>query len=341
MSNKIVSRLVVLLLSSLLFAGTGLASAGASDKTDFDFGARLKLLGTFDDNGNAFDLDDARISASAKRGIFAGKIQLEYSDSDLFLKDGFASAAFNKYATVTAGRFKMPTGQNIAQSSYDSITWEKNTVASDWLSPQQGNRGDGIAVAGSAVAGDGASVTYNIGVFDSGDYDAGAIYAGRGTIAFDGVPGLDIGVTVQSEEDAAGAGKDFFGVGVDARYTATLPDVGDVVLSGGWNDYDLDGAAYFPGTGLNAGDGFYVEAATTLTETATVASIPIQFQPFFKYQSFDYTGFNGKQERWDAGINLILDGVFDETKLTVNFFTDDPVVCCNNDGVLLGVKTTF
>jgi hypothetical protein len=73
----------------------------------------------------------------------------------------------------------------------------------------------------------------------------------------------------------------------------------------------------------------------------SVASIPVAFQPFFKYQQFDYEGLSGDQERWDAGVNFLLDGVFESTKLTVNWFDDSSVVCCDNDGVLLGVKTTF
>ncbi|MCP4125217.1 MAG: hypothetical protein GY751_26090 [Bacteroidetes bacterium] len=336
-----VKYILISLLSVCLFSFPALAEGASADKTTFDIGGRLQVLGTFDDNGNNFDLNDARVHVGATRGIFVGAIQLAYDGSDLYLKDGFTTASFNEYAKVKAGRFKMPTGRNTEQTTYDSITWYKNTVASDWLSPERDNRGDGIAVSGSVAAGKDAAVTYNLGVFDSGDYNAGAIYAGRGTIAFDGAPGLNIGLTIQSEEDAKGPGKDFFGIGVDATYAIALKGAGDVIVNGGWNDYDLDGATYFPGTGLNAGDGFYVETAITLEETATVASIPVQFQPFFKYQSFDYEGLGSKQERWDVGVNFLLDGVFDATKLTVNFFTDDPVVCCNNDGVLLGVKTSF
>jgi hypothetical protein len=181
-------------------------------------------------------------------------------------------------------------------------------------------------------------------VFDSGNYKGDAIYAGRGTIELEQAPGLSAGLTIQSESNAVGAGKDFFGIGVDAQYITDLKGAGAVVISGGWNDYDLDGASYFPGTGLNAGNGFYVEGAITLDKdhTVTIASIPVAFQPFLKYQQFDYAGLSGgDQERWDAGINFLLDGVFDTTKLTFNYFNDDLYVCCDNDGVLVGVKTSF
>jgi predicted outer membrane repeat protein len=178
-------------------------------------------------------------------------------------------------------------------------------------------------------------------VFDGNSSTGGAIYAGRGTLALAEVSGLNIGLTVQSQDDAVASGKDFFGIGVDAQYTTDLKDAGAVVVSGGWNDYDLDGASYFPGTGLNAGNGFYVEGAITLNQTVAVASIPVAFQPFLKYQQFDYDGLSGDQERWDAGVNFLLEGVFESTKLTVNWFDDSSITCCDNDGVLLGIKTTF
>jgi hypothetical protein len=338
-----------LITAFAIFANEGVAEQSASSdtaapvKTAFDIGGNLQVLGTFDNNGNNFDLNDARIHLGATRGIFLGEIQIAYDGSDLYLKDGFTKASFNDYAKVKAGRFKLPTGRNIEQTTYDSITWYKNTVASNWLSPERDYRGDGIAVSGAAAAGKGASITYNVGVFDSGNYNADAIYAGRGTIAFEQVPGLNVGVTIQSEGNAIVTGKDFFGVGVDAQYTTDLKNAGAVVISGGWNDYDLDGASYFPGTGLNAGNGFYVEGAITLDKdhTVTIASIPVAFQPFLKYQQFDYAGLVGDQERWDAGVNFLLEGVFESTKLTFNYFNDDPYVCCDNDGFLLGVKTSF
>jgi len=340
--KKSVKCLVISLLASLLCVAPSLADdSAAADQTAFDLSGRLALLGTFDDDGNAFDLDNARLKGNASRGIYSGTIQLQYSDSDLFLKDGYIGAAFNDLANVKAGRFKMPTDRDTTQSSYDSITWNKNKVSSKWLSPQRSSRGDGVAISGGVAAGEGASVTYYAGVFDGNSSTGDAIYAARGTLALAEVEGLNIGVTIQSQNDAIAANKDFFGVGVDAQYTTNLKDAGAVVVSGGWNDYDLDGATYFPGSGLNAGDGFYVEGSITLNDTSTVASIPVSFQPFLKYQQFDFEGFSGDQERWDAGVNFLLEGVFESTKLTVNWFDDSSVTCCDNDGVLLGIKTTF
>jgi hypothetical protein len=339
--KKSVKCLVVSLMASLLCVAPSFAAEDAADKTAFDLSGRLALLGTFDDNGNAFDLDNARLKGNASRGIFSGTIQLQYSDSDLFLKDGYIGAAFNDLANVKAGRFKMPTDRDTTQSSYDSITWNKNKVSSKWLSPQKSSRGDGVAISGGVAAGEGASVTYYAGVFDGNSTTGGAIYAGRGTLALAEVSGLNVGLTIQSQDDAVAINKDFFGVGVDAQYTTDLKDAGAIVVSGGWNDYDLDGATYFPGTGLNAGNGFYVEGAITLNQTVAVASIPVAFQPFLKYQQFDFEGFSGDQERWDAGVNFLLEGVFESTKLTVNWFDDSSVTCCDNDGVLLGIKTTF
>lgn len=339
--KKSVKCLVVSLMASLLCVAPSFAAEDAADKTAFDLSGRLALLGTFDDNGNAFDLDNARLKGNASRGIFSGTIQLQYSDSDLFLKDGYIGAAFNDLANVKAGRFKMPTDRDSTQSSYNSITWNKNKVSSKWLSPQKSSRGDGVAISGGVAAGEGASVTYYAGVFDGNSTTGGAIYAGRGTLALAEVSGLNVGLTIQSQDDAVAINKDFFGVGVDAQYTTDLKDAGAIVVSGGWNDYDLDGATYFPGTGLNAGNGFYVEGAITLNQTVAVASIPVAFQPFLKYQQFDFEGFSGDQERWDAGVNFLLEGVFESTKLTVNWFDDSSVTCCDNDGVLLGIKTTF
>ena len=330
------------MITVLLCATTASAETEieVAENTVVGIEGRAKLLATFDDNGDSFDLDDARLKVNATRGIFKGTIQLDYSDSELFVRDGYVSGAFRDLLNFKAGRFKMHTDRNTTQSSYSSVTWLKNEISSKWESPQQGNRGDGVAFSGAVAPGSGVDLTYYTGVFDGND--GGVIVAARAGVSYEKVSGLNVGVTFQYQDDAFNDKQDFVGIGVDAQYALSIAQ-GDLVVDAGFNNYDLDDAVYAPGDGLNAGQGYYAEASYVVNDGKVdiTPHLPITPQPFFKYQYFDYDdGVSGSHDRYDAGVNLLLN-VFDSTKLTVNYFNDTPVGGNTNDGVFLGLKTTF
>lgn len=339
--SKYFTYLIVSLMTALLCATAGSAAEfEVAEGTVIELGAKAKLLGTFDDEGNSFALDDARIKVGASKGIFSGAIQLDYSDSEVFLKDGYVVGAFSDLANVKAGRFKMPTDRNTQMSSYSSVTWLKNKISSKWESPQQGNRGDGVAVSGSVTPTAGLDAAYNVGVFDGND--GGAIFAVRGSASYDKAPGLNVGLTFQGQNDAFVGGQDFIGFGIDAQYALSIKE-GDLLVDAGFNTYDLDGAAYTPGTGLNAGEGYYVSTSFVVNDGKfdALPGLSITPQPFFKYQNFAYDdGVSGSHDRFDLGVNLLAD-VFESTKLTINYFHDTPVDGISNDGVFLGLKTVF
>ena len=192
----------------------------------------------------------------------------------------------------------------------------------------------GLILAGEASA---SSPLTALGVFQ-GVQTNNALVAGR--FGAD-VGGLDLGFVFQTQKDADLTGSsDFFGWNIDAAYSKKLGP-GTATVDGGFFQYDLDGAAYVPGAGLNEGLGGYVVGAYALDDYALKAGkLTVTPQPFVRYQNFQFDGANdGEQVRWDAGANLILHEATN-TKLTVNYFNDE-LQGITNEGVLVGIQFAF
>jgi hypothetical protein len=264
----------------------------------------------------------------------------EFSDRWMNVLDASVGTALHgDLANVKAGRFLIPADRNIADAPYHTTAWYGTDVVSKWSSPQSSFRGDGVSVSGTTAAGPGIDVGYNVGVFDGGG-TGDALYAARADIAGAHLAGLAFGVNLQAQNDAFGAGQDFFGFGVDALYTAAVPP-GTVTVSASFADYDLDGAAYTPGTGRNAGKGYSAGASILLNKAAAVASVAFAAEPFILYQNFDYAdGATGSNERFDVGANFHLTD-FAGSKVTVGYFNDDPASGPTNDGIIVGLQVAF
>ncbi len=318
-----------------LFANEGAAAEGASSDqkhpttTAVTLGAESRAAGVFDNNGNNFDLENVRLNATVSKSGFDAVASVQYDGSDLNVLDAsLGTALYKDLADVKVGRFLVPADRNASKDLYGLTTWDGTGVVSKWASPQDSGRGDGASVSGSVDAPEGFGLAYSVGLFDGGRGDA--LVAARVDLTVAKLEGLALGVNIQSQSDAFRGNRDFFGVGVDALYTTTV-DPGTVTLSASFADYDLDGARYTRGVGRNAGSGFSVGAAIALAKAQKVASLNVGFEPFFLYQSFDYD---------DVGANFNL-ADFAGSKVTVQYFNEDPARGASNDGAIVGLQVVF
>jgi hypothetical protein len=299
---------------------------------------KARASGLFDNAGNGFSVGNARLGAGVSKGILDADLSFQYDGSDFNLLGASASASLYKdYVNVTAGRFLVPAGKNAMDDIYGTTEWNGTSVIAKWASPQETNRGDGVAVAGSAAVGGGVDVAYNVGVFDGGAGDA--LIAARADVSIASVEGLAIGIVVQSQGDAVGAGNDYLGWGLDASYSRSLSP-GLLTVSGAYNHYDLDGAAYVPTVGLNAGDGFTV-GASMLLNASIPSPIAVQAEPFVRYQRFSYAdGVSGSTDRVDLGANFEITELAG-SKLALNYFHEESLDLDNNDGFIIGLQFEF
>ena len=328
-----------------LFANEGAAAEGASSDqkhpttTAVTLGAESRAAGVFDNNGNNFDLENVRLNATVSKSGFDAVASVQYDGSDLNVLDAsLGTALYKDLADVKVGRFLVPADRNASKDLYGLTTWDGTGVVSKWASPQDSGRGDGASVSGSVDAPEGFGLAYSVGLFDGSRGDA--LVAARVDLTVAKLEGLALGVNIQSQSDAFRGNRDFFGVGVDALYTTTV-DPGTVTLSASFADYDLDGARYTRGVGRNAGSGFSVGAAIALAKAQKVASLNVGFEPFFLYQSFDYDEYrSGDVERFDVGANFNL-ADFAGSKVTVQYFNEDPARGASNDGAIVGLQVVF
>jgi len=322
-----------------IFVNEGAAEEAASGDTAVTLGADSRAAGVFDNKGNSFDLENVRLNATVSKSGFDAIASVQYDGSDLNVLDAsLGTALYKDLADVKVGRFLIPADRNASKDLYGLTTWDGTGVVSKWASPQDSGRGDGVALSGSTDAPEGFSIAYNVGLFDGNRGDA--LVAARADLTFAKLEGLALGVNIQSQNDAFRGNKDFFGVGVDALYTTTV-DPGTVSLTASFADYDLDGARYHEGSGRNAGTGFSAGASIALNNTHKVASLNVGFEPFFLYQNFDYDEYrSGDTERFDVGANFNL-ADFAGSKVTVQYFNEDPARGASNDGAILGLQVVF
>ena len=314
-------------------------AAAASGDTAVTLGAESRAAGIFDDNGNNFDLQNVRLNATASKSGFDAIASVQYNGSDLNVLDASLGTSLHKnLADIKVGRFLIPADRNASEDLYGLTTWDGTGLVSKWASPEDSGRGDGVALSGSTDAAEGVGLAYNVGLFDGGRGDA--LVAARVDLAIAALEGLALGVNIQSQNDAFRHGKDFFGVGVDALYTTTV-EPGTVTLSASFADYDLDGARYTRGVGRNAGTGWSAGASIALNDTHKIASLNVGFEPFFLYQGFDYDEYrSGDAERFDVGANFNL-ADFAGSKVTVQYFNEDPARGASNDGAIVGLQVVF
>jgi len=322
-----------------------IVSIAVTDDVTVSVGGGVRADATFDitNDTNKFAIDNARVvfGVDTTYGVGAD-ISGQYdgtSTNDFDLLD--ASVNFNLPVSflneIKGGRFIAPADQATLADTYGQITWNKPTVVSKYASLNGYGRLDGGAIYGGVndIANAPVSVNYQLGAFQGLATD-NALVAGR--LGVD-VYGVDVGFAFQTQDEAVGT-SDFLGWNVDTAYSAKIGP-GTVTVNGGFFKYDLDDAAYTPGTGLNEGYGGYALGAYALDGFALDAGkFSIVPQPFVQYQNFQFKGSNvGDEVQWDAGANFI----FHEntnTKLTVSYFNNE-LLDVENEGVIVGLQFAF
>lgn len=335
-----VSKYLFISLLILCFGAVGVSAEGAAASgSSISLSADSRAAGVFDDDGNGFELENVRLNVAGSHSGFDATASVQYDGSDLTVLDAsLGTGLYKDLANVKVGRFLVPADRNAENDIYHNTAWNGTNVVSKWASPEETGRGDGVSISGTTDAAKGIDFSYDVGIFNGGRGDA--LVAARLGVAVEELKGLDIGVTIQSQNDAFRHGKDFFGAGVDVLYTTAI-EPGTVTLTGSYANYDLDGARYTEGVGRNAGSGFSVGGAIALNEQAKVASLNLAFEPFILYQNFDYDdGRSGDIERFDVGANFNLVD-FANSKVTVQYFNEDPNRGRSNDGAIVGLQVVF
>ena len=328
-----------------------------NDDITLSVGGGVRADGNFDitDKTNDFAVDNARLTfgVDTSYGVSAD-ISAQYdgtATNNFDLLDAAVSLdlPIPFVSTVKGGRFIAPANRATLNDTYGQITWDLPTVVAKYPSVNGYGRLDGGAVYGgvnhevSGVAdatkgflSNDFGVDYSAGVFQGINNADDALFATR--IALD-LGGIDFGFALQTQENAV-ATSDYLGWNLDLAYSAAVGP-GVATVNGGFFQYDLDGAAYVPGVGLNEGIGGYVLGAYALDKFALKAGkLSVTPQPFVRYQNFQFEGSNsGEQQRWDAGVNLILHEATN-TKLTASYFNDE-LQNVKNEGFIVGIQFAF
>ena len=310
-------------------------SVGGGVRADADF--------NITNDTNTFAIDNARLVFGVDTSYGVGAdISGQYDGTgtnNFDLLD--ASVNFNLPVSfldeIKGGRFIAPAAQATLADTYGQITWEPPTVVSRYASLNGYGRLDGAAIYGGVndIADAPVSVNYQLGAFQGLATD-NALVAGR--LGVD-VYGVDVGFAFQTQQEAVN-NSDFLGWNFDTAYSRKIGP-GTATVNGGFFKYDLDDAAYTPGTGLNEGFGGYALGAYALDDFALNAGkLSIVPQPFVQYQNFQFKGANsGDEVEWNAGANFI----FHEntnTKLTVSYFNNE-LLGVTNEGVIVGLQFAF
>ena len=373
MRNNTLKYTIAATMLSLLIPFTAEADSHFTESVEaknagvaFDLGVSARGDASFGDadEDNFVNIDNVRVNLGIKSeyGVDAD-VTVQYTtntDAETFdlldasLYADLTSLPFaNKYTPdlIKVGRLLAPQDQAGLAGDYGQVAWTFPSVASKYASVNGFGRLDGAAVYGviniptPKVS---VALDYSVGVFQGVKNNVGekdnALIAGR--VSTDTtISGVDVslGFAGQHQHDALVKGDDYSGWNIDGAVSKAISGevAGTATISGGYYNYDLDGAAYTPGTGLNEGDGFYVQVAYALDHTFNVTdSITLSPEPFFRYQKFNFDGANdGEQERFDAGANFVINAATN-TKLTVNYWHDE-LLDTNNDGVILGLQVVF
>ena len=337
--NFFVMTLVIATFTLFAFeAGADNHEAAANDELGVAIDAKTRASALFaSDDVSEFNLDNARLGATFTKSIFDARVSIQTDGSDIDILDAYVGVQLYKdYANFKVGRLLIPAGRNAMLDTYGWTEWQGASLIAKWSSLDGYGRRDGASISGTTttdVAGlnTGITVDYNFGIFNGEDDDV--LFAGRTDFSIAAVDGLGIGAALQVQDG-------YLGVGIDALYSRAIP-YGLLDVSAAFNHYDLDDEAYVPGEGLNAGNGFTVGTSYLLDQKLPELPIDVQAQPFFRFQRFDYNdGFDGADNRFDAGSNFLISGL-SQSKLTVNYFHIDSDYSEDVDGAFIGFQFVF
>ncbi len=285
-----------------------------------------------------FSLDSVRlyVGASLNDYIKATFNTERDGDGHVEVLDGYAQLEFMPEFNVWLGRMLPPSDRANLDGPYYLNTWLYPGVVSQYPAKFAG-RDDGATVWGKLLD---KKLVYSAGVFEGHNRYAGAsntgddpLFAGRvaynfldaepdpayytSSTYYGSVDVLTLAFAVQYEENGVGTAAhrgDYTGWNMDLLFEKKL-SFGVVTLEGAYYDYDTGGvkdvAPGFNGAGgtanvggINQGTGYLIGAAYLVPGKVGWG----QFQPFFRYQSFDNDLAHATADEYDLGVNYIISG---------------------------------
>ncbi len=316
-----------------------------------------------------FSLDSVRlyIGASLNDHIKATFNTERDGNGDVEVLDGYAQFEFLNEFNVWVGRMLPPSDRANLDGPYYLNTWLYPGVVSQYPAKFAG-RDDGATVWGKVFD---KKLVYAVGAYEGHNRYAGAsntgddlLYAGRVAYNFlDAEPNpayyesstyygsvdvLTLAFAAQYEANGVGTALrrgDYTGWNMDLLFEKKLP-FGVVTLEGAYYNYNTDGvkdvAPNFNGAGATAnvggitqGDGYLIGAAYLFPQKIGWG----QFQPFFRYQSFDADLSHTNSKEYDLGVNYVIDA--HNARISLDYSKNDGGGVQSYDRFIAGIQLQF
>jgi hypothetical protein len=327
-------------------------SVGAGLRTSFNSVEDAAPSGT--DRSKDFVLDSIRLYINAQ---VHENIKFEFNterfddgiDDDIRVLDAVAKFSGSDIVNVWMGRFLPPSDRSNLSGPYFLNAWDFPFVQQ--YPADFAGRDDGIALWGQV---NGGQFKYQVGAFEGlGDVAGGPnqddnlLYAGRVVVNFwDPEPGyynsstyygakniLALGAVIMTQSDALGtaiAPGDFTGWNIDGLLERRIAGGGVVTVEAAYYDYDRDNVVGSPDS-----DGYFLLGSYLFPQKLGIG----QLQPMVRYQELD-TDTVGDTERWDIGLNYIIDG--HNARISILYAdVDAPGSLADVDIFRLGVQLQF
>jgi hypothetical protein len=295
------------------------------------------------DYSKDFEVDNIRLYLNGQ--VYKGikfEFNTERDDDSIRVLDAIGKLEFFDLLNIWGGRLLPPSDRSNLDGPFYLNAWDFPFVQA--YPAVFAGRDDGVAVWGQIGGG---RYKYQIGAFQGRDdasalggdpnQDDNLLYAGRLTFNFwDPEPGyynssiyygdkdvLALGLVAQYQSDGAGTAKrpgNFKGFNVDFLLEKNLGTYGVVNLEAAYYNYDLDDV---PDATLIQGDSYFVLASYLFPNKIGWG----RFEPLVRYQHFDrddgnIEGQRGDRERYEVGVNYIIDG--HNARLSTFWAHEDP-----------------
>ncbi|MDB5393153.1 MAG: hypothetical protein JWM91_659 [Rhodospirillales bacterium] len=316
-----------------------------------------------------FSLDSVRlyIGASLNDHIKATFNTERNGNGDVEVLDGYAQFEFADEFNVWVGRMLPPSDRANLDGPYYLNTWLYPGVVSQYPAKFAG-RDDGATLWGKLLD---KKLVYSAGAFEGHNRIGGAsntgdnlLYAGRiaynfldaepdpayyeSSTYYGSVDILTLAFAAQYEADGVGTAArrgDYTGWNMDLLFEKKL-SFGVVTLEGAYYNYDTDGvkdvAPNFNGAGPTAnvggitqGDGYLIGAAYLFPQKVGWG----QFQPFFRYQSFDADLNRTTSNEYDLGVNYVIDA--HNARISLDYSKNDGTGTQGFDRFIAGIQLQF
>lgn len=322
---------------SEISVGAGIRTSFRSEEAEVFDAAGFSATEESDD----FDVDNVRlyVNGQVTEDIFLTFNTDRGPDDDIEVLDAIVRFEFSDYLNFWGGRFLPPSDRSNLSGPFYINAWDFPAVqAYPFIIA---GRDEGAAYWGQW---EGGRVKWQVGAFEGpepedaleGDDSDDLLYAGRLTFNFlDPIPGYYTSSTFFGEADVLALGLVAQQQGDDAAYSVDLlaeryfDGIGTLTFEGAYYEYDGLG---FDGTEQQAleGDGYFLLASYLFPEPLGWGRL----QPNVRYQEGTFFDVDG--ERWDVGLNYIIDG--HDAKLALVWFDADDLGGVSADGLILGVQ---